>query len=87
MDKRQAIREVREIRQEIPGHLRRARNRFNKALEGHQPSDVFIQATAGAVAASFCLRLLRVPPIGAVITRVAPMVVFAALYQYLLPKK
>jgi hypothetical protein len=64
------------------GHLRRARARFDRAMEGRKPEDILIQASAAAFVASVFLRLLRDTPIGALAVRWAPMGVFAAVYQY-----
>lgn len=87
MDKQTIRREIQSAQRELPGHLRRARSRFEKAFDGDSPQDVFIQAVTGAVAASLFLRLVRVGPFGRAVSSIAPMAVFAALYQYLLPNK
>lgn len=69
------------------GHLRRARARFDRAMEGSKPQDVLVQASVAAFAASVFLRLLRDTPIGALAVRWAPMGVFAAVYQYRLRER
>lgn len=63
------------------GHLRRARQRLARAMEGDKPNDVLVQATAAAILSSVCLRLLQTPGVGSFIARWAPMFVFAAFYQ------
>jgi hypothetical protein len=69
------------------GHIRRARARFDRAMEGRKPEDVLIQASVAAAVASACLRLLRSTPFGALAVRWAPMAVFAAVYQLRLQER
>lgn len=69
------------------GHMRRARARFDRAMEGRKPEDILVQASVAAIAASMFLRLLRSTPIGALAVRWAPMGVFAAVYQYRLRER
>lgn len=69
------------------GHLRRARQRLDRAMAGRTPQDVMIQAALAAFVSSVFLRLLRSTPIGGIAVRWAPMAVFAAVYQARLARK
>ena len=66
----------------LAGHMRRAQARVTDAFGSDEPSDLLIQATVGAAATSVALRLLRNNIIGSVVSRWAPLFVFAAVYQY-----
>ena len=72
----------------VSGHIRRAQTRLGRvqqqltrALDGDAPRDIFIQASAAAVAAAMALRLLRTTFPGSLIVRWAPMALFALFYQ------
>lgn len=80
---RRAVTQARSFAQKTyeSGHLRRARQRFERAMEGRKPQDILVQASVAAAVASACLRLLRSTPVGAFAVRWAPMLVFAAVYR------
>ena len=61
-------------------YAQRTRRSLSRVLEGDSSSDRFMKAALGATCASIGLTLLRSTPLGARISRWAPMAVFAVLY-------
>lgn len=76
-----------EVRRGVQGHARRAQARIGEMMKGDSPQDIFFQAMVGAVCASTAVRLLRLAPIGAIVSSIAPMAAFALFYQKLMQEK
>jgi hypothetical protein len=68
-------------RKHLRGHIRHVQSRVQKAINGTSDQDYLIQAALGALCAAAALRLLRLEPVGRLVSGIVPMAVFAALWK------
>lgn len=68
-------------KKQLAGHARRAQHRLQRAFSGSTREDLLIRSAAGAVGVAVGLKLIRLAPVAALLSSVAPMAVFAAIFS------